>query len=309
VVSGRVDDAVLALPEVAGLLCSAAAARACAILSYDSSTSSLRGLAGHGLDRSRIESLRIDLEDLPAPARTPLAAAAEAGRALGFESPACHMFTRDTDGAWVVVLDRPRDPGTSLGAASRVARELHDDVAQSLFSIGSTAKALLGDPALPARLRAPLESTLHLSGTSSRRLRGAIHALRGGPSELELGPALEQLVDEIRVRTGLAIGLDLDPDLRVEGPAAEVIYRVCREALANVERHAGATLCRVEVGAQDGWAVLSVVDDGIGIDDDGGRDHFGLAFVREAVEGLGGELEIGSHHSGGTTLTARVPVD
>jgi signal transduction histidine kinase len=307
VVRGRVDDAVLALPEVAAMLCSAAGARACAILSYDSATNSVRGLAGHGIDQSSVGSLNIDLDDFPPIGRTPAAAAEEAGRALGFESPTCLPFTGDTD-VWLLVLDRSADGNMMLAATSRVARDLHDEVAQTLFSIGSIAQGLLRDPALPAHLRGPLESTVHLSGTASRQLRAAIHALRRGPSQLELGPALQQLAEAVHGRDRLEVELALDPDLRVGGAAAEVIYRVCREGLANVERHARAKHCWIRCAPEDGWAVVSVEDDGVGIDGGDGRDHFGLAFMREAVEALGGALEIGPRDLGGTTLTARVPV-
>jgi signal transduction histidine kinase len=305
--SGRVGDAMLDLPEVAAMLCSAGGARASAIVSYDASTNTLHGLAGHGIEGARVASLSIDLDDLPEAAHTPSAAGETAGRELGFESPTCLPLAAKTDGVWLLVLDRPAGRSMALAETSRVARELHDDVAQTLFSIGSTAETLLRDPALPAHLRPPLASALHLSGTASRRLRDAIHALRGAPSQLELGPALEQLAETVQTRDGLDVEIDLDPDLRVGGPTAEVIYRVCREGLANVGRHARAKHCRIHCAPDDGWTVVSVEDDGGGIEGTAGRDHFGLAFLREAVEAIGGTLEVGRRHSGGTTLTARVP--
>jgi len=198
-----------------------------------------------------------------------------------------------------------------LAEASRVARELHDEVAQALFAIGATAQSLLADPSLSTDVRAGLERTLRLSGSASRQLRAAIHGLQGAHLiERGLGPALEALVAEVRGRSQLTCELDLDFDSRVaEDAAAEALYRVCRESLVNVERHARAEVCRVSARRSSGAAIVTVEDDGVGMEGAPDADRFGLVFLAEVIEGLGGSLVVGRRRPHGTIVTARVPVD
>jgi nitrate/nitrite-specific signal transduction histidine kinase len=100
---------------------------------------------------------------------------------------------------------RNGDVPTTLAGASRVARELHDDVAQLLFSIGSLAKSIDAEPGLPASVRTGLASIVGLSGQASRRLRSAIGTLHAGTLTHGLGPALEEVVEATRARTQLEI--------------------------------------------------------------------------------------------------------
>lgn len=252
--------------------------------------------------------------------------------ALGFRPRACVPLHVGEERLGVLFLDRDKDAldrasafarvsalalasvpngdaRASLAEASRVARELHDDVAQLLFSIGSIAKRIGAEPALPASARAGLESILGLSGQASRRLRSAIHSLHTGSLTEGLGPALDEVVEATRARTRLEIQLSLDHNLRVvTGVEAEVLYRVCREGLANVERHAEAAHCRVECSLADGWATAVVEDDGVGADGTRAGGRFGLRFLAEAVAGLGGSLAVERRPPTGTRLTARIPV-
>jgi signal transduction histidine kinase len=209
------------------------------------------------------------------------------------------------------VSERTPPAAAMLVEASRAARDLHDEVAQTLFAIGATAKLLLADPALPPQARAGLERTLQLSGAASRQLRAAIHGLRAAsrPTELGLVQAVEELAEATRARAAFDISLDLNRDLRVvDGISAEVLYRVCRESLANVERHAQASSCRVGGRLAKGWATVTIEDDGVGKDDAREGEGFGLTFLAEIVEGLGGSLDVGHRVPSGTVVTARVPV-
>lgn len=203
------------------------------------------------------------------------------------------------------------DGAAVLAEASRVARELHDEVAQALFAIGATARSLLADPSLSTDARAGLERTLRLSGSASRQLRAAIRGLRGAHLiEDGLGPALDALVAEVRGRSQLTCELNLDHASRVaEGAAAEALYRVCRESLTNVERHARAEMCRVSARRSSGTAVVTVEDDGVGMEGAPATDRFGLVFLAEVIEGLGGSLDVARRRPRGTIVTARVPIE
>jgi signal transduction histidine kinase len=87
-----------------------------------------------------------------------------------------------------------------------------------------------------------------------------------------------------------------------------VLLRVCREGLANVERHAEAARCRVDCCLADGWATATVEDDGVGADEVPSGEHFGLRFLSEAVAELGSSLAVERRPPTGTRLTARIPV-
>jgi signal transduction histidine kinase len=88
----------------------------------------------------------------------------------------------------------------------------------------------------------------------------------------------------------------------------DALYRTCREGLANVVRHAGASRCQIRCGIEGGWAFATVEDDGVGSSGVTGPSHFGLMYLRGVLAGLGGEVEIRPRRPAGTTLLARAPL-
>ena len=308
----------------------------CSFLTLAPGSPVLHAALEHG--SSQIELTRLPLAARALAARDPQRALEgdredpHAVSALGFAPRACVPLHLGEEPLGVLLLDREGDAldraiafarvstlalaGTrngdghsTLADASRVARELHDGVAQLLFSIGSLAKSIDGEPRLPASVRTGLASIVGLSGQASRRLRSAIGTLHAGTLTHGLGPALEELVEATRARTQLEIGFALDRELRVAtGVEADVLLRVCREGLANVERHARAARCRVDCSLADGWAIATVEDDGVGADEIPSGEHFGLRFLSEAVAELGGSLVLERRPPTGTRLTARIPV-
>jgi signal transduction histidine kinase len=194
-----------------------------------------------------------------------------------------------------------------LQEASRVARELHDGLAQSLFAIAATAKELRDRrPLEPSALRA-VETILGLAQAGSRQLREAFGPLGGAGSVVRrgLGAAIAELRAEARE---IIVEAAVEPDLEgARGLAGELLYRACREGVANAARHARASRCRVRCRVDDGFATATVEDDGTGVDADASRG-FGLRFLAELLEGAGGGLEIRSSRRG-TRLTARMPLE
>jgi signal transduction histidine kinase len=88
----------------------------------------------------------------------------------------------------------------------------------------------------------------------------------------------------------------------------QLLYRVCQEALRNVEKHAGASEVFVSVGRDDGSAVLTVTDDGRGIPaEEAGEGHMGLQIVDDLVRDAGGTLAVAPGPSGGTVVRVEVP--
>ena len=194
-----------------------------------------------------------------------------------------------------------------LQEASRVARELHDGLAQSLFAIATTAKELRDRGSLEPSALEDVEMVLGLAQTGSRQLREAFGAFGGAGSVVRrgLGAAIAELREEAR---GVDVQAAVDPALNnARDLTGELLYRACREGVANAARHARASRCRVHCRVDDGFAMATVEDDGTGVDENASRG-FGLRFLAELLEGAGGGLEITSSRRG-TRLAARVPLE
>jgi signal transduction histidine kinase len=194
---------------------------------------------------------------------------------------------------------------------TRLARDLHDSVTQSLFAASLKAEALAeslgseGDP---------------FTGTAEelRRLtRGALAGMRTmllemRPDGLALTP-LPELLRHLVEASGGRIGADVRLDIRGERALpAEVrgaFYRIAQEALNNVARHAHASDVRVEL-ALDGRVVrLEITDDGQGFDPrDVPPGHFGLNTMRERAEALGASLAVATGSGRGTVVIVEWPL-
>jgi signal transduction histidine kinase len=200
----------------------------------------------------------------------------------------------------------------------RLRRDLHDDLAPTLASLGltaATAQELLGaDPAAAAGLLAEMHTGLRAAVGDVRRLA---YELRP-PTLDELG-----LVAAVRERAaqhdgrGAGLGGTEPGRLRVlvEAPeslpalsaAVEVAaYRIVQEALTNVARHAGARTCRVRLGLDEALLV-EVVDDGAGLPSDR-RVGVGIVAMRERAAELGGTCLVEALARGGTRVVARLPL-
>lgn len=201
-----------------------------------------------------------------------------------------------------------------LEERDRIARELHDGLAQLLASItllSERARAALADGNAQAA-RVAVDRIEHASGVAYADVREAIVGLRTGPQP-NFPDALRQTADAFTDATGIAVLVDADLAPGALPPMAELHFlRVVQESLTNVRKHAGATHVWI-TAAYDASGILrlSICDDGTGFDPDhvprGGRQHFGLLIMRERVESFGGALTITSSPGAGTTITATLP--
>ena len=200
-----------------------------------------------------------------------------------------------------------------LRERARLAREMHDSLGHALVTVNVKLEAAQRLYARdPRRGDAELEATRALVRAALADLRRTLADLRapiaGHP---DLYAALRRLVDEIRATTPIAVTLqvpDALPELAPE--TGEVLWRVAREALTNVQRHAGAASASLTLTAHDDTLLLRVDDDGSGIRpaDLGRPGHYGILGMRERVEACGGTLQIGPRPGGGTTVVARLPL-
>ncbi|HEX5591099.1 MAG TPA: GAF domain-containing sensor histidine kinase [Candidatus Limnocylindrales bacterium] len=198
---------------------------------------------------------------------------------------------------------------TILSERDRIARELHDSLAQVLGQIHLQLRALEGRTDGSA-ISTDLAELADIADESYRDVREAILGLRESiPSDGGLEAALRAYLAKYTRQTGILAHLECDGAGRVLSPTSEVqLLRVVQEALTNVRKHAGASLVRVELRGDAGSPVVTVTDDGCGFDParvgpslTGG---FGMRSMRERVELLGGTLEVHTAPGRGTRVVA-----
>jgi two-component system nitrate/nitrite sensor histidine kinase NarX len=206
--------------------------------------------------------------------------------------------------------------GAILAERDRIARELHDSLAQVLGSTHLRLRALLSRPELADRPRtaAELEELADVAEEAYRDVREAILGLREASRPrgfLEgLAAYLEKYSQQAGVRTVLETALDGELALSTDGELQ--VIRVIQEALTNVRKHAGASTARVRIaGGASGTLTIVIEDDGRGFDPsrsavqrDGG---FGLHTMRERIELVGGSLRLDSEPGRGTRVIALIP--
>lgn len=218
----------------------------------------------------------------------------------------------EADGQWYlhgVVLEEARRTA-ALEERQRLARELHDSVSQALYSIGLYArKAQRVARTDPAALDESLKLLIDLADGGLAEVRALIFELRPESFEQEnLTAALRSLEALLSARHDLTVHTSLDREPRLTPEQREALYRIAREAILNVIKHAHARQVWLELRSTEGWVELVVRDDGIGFDRAAvGPNHFGLRSMAERAAELGGSLSVQSAEQG-TTVRARIPL-
>jgi len=195
---------------------------------------------------------------------------------------------------------------------SRVARELHDELAQSLTAIKMDAMWLrenVGkDSAASVEKVDDMLGMIDDAVASTRRIAADLRPLV--LDDLGLIAAIEWLVQNFRIRWEIACTLIAPTDLELGEPYATAVFRMIQESLANVAKHAHAKNVSVTVEAVDGGVRLKVQDDGVGFDSRASRkpNSLGLAGLRERAQLLKGSAVVHSQRGQGTTIDAFIPV-
>jgi signal transduction histidine kinase len=199
---------------------------------------------------------------------------------------------------------------------NRLARELHDSVTQTIFSLTLTAEAarilLERDP---TQAGAQIDRLLELAQSALAEMRSLISHLRPKTvAEAGLIPALRQHVAERGSQDGLAVVLNLEgfaeDDTRLPQETEEALFRIVQEALNNVVKHAQTDQAEIWLHLGDELVSLLIEDSGVGFDPthvSSGTSHLGLTSMRERVKALGGRLEIESQPGEGTHIKVEVP--
>lgn len=198
----------------------------------------------------------------------------------------------------------------AIAERARLARELHDGLAQNLWTAKlefdrlATQVDIEGSPAVGQveRVRAALDA-------ARLEAREAVTTLRSGfDAGLSLSDELPRRLEAFIDRTGYAVDLELDPRApAVPGVVAGEVLHVVDEALHNVEKHADATLVRVRLTADGGGLLVTVEDNGQGFNPEATTEGHGLTGMRERATLLGGRLVIRSGPGDGTAVQLFLP--
>lgn len=194
----------------------------------------------------------------------------------------------------------------------RVARELHDDIAQrlALLEIVLFETCGINSSEEDVKRLASARELVHALNTDVRRISHLLHPAI--LNDLGLSAALKAMVKEFGQREDMPatyIAQDLPDDWSLE--AATAIYRIAQEALRNVAKHAGKTHVKVILAGLPGRLQLRVMDFGVGFDQDRAMlaPGLGLISMQERARLAGGTLHVLSALGRGTTVTAEFPVE
>lgn len=193
-----------------------------------------------------------------------------------------------------------------------LAQELHDGVIQDLSAMGYALPAVIG--------RLPHDASANDARKAAHRmselLQKDLTALRSmmvdlAPSELD-GPGLVVALESLRQQgapIGLDVSLEVDAGLELGETVGGLVYRVAREGLRNVDKHAEARAVLIAVRRLGGFVEVLVTDDGRGVvSTEAGDGHVGLRLLGQFVRELGGTLRLEEAPRGGAELRVTIPI-
>lgn len=197
---------------------------------------------------------------------------------------------------------------------NRIAREIHDTLAQNLTGISLQLEAAVQmRETKTERAWERIEKALNLAKVGLDDVRRSVRNLRPAPLENRtLQQVLSEELRRVESDTGACTEREISEDLpRLPASVEDALYRIAQEALNNVRRHADASQVRLTLEPNGDWVRLRVRDNGVGFqpgESDPLRRSFGLTSMRERARLLGGELEVRSSKNRGTVVMARVPL-
>jgi len=181
---------------------------------------------------------------------------------------------------------------------ARVAREIHDGLAQYLFSVATHASMIEAgaplDDALP-KLRDAVTA-------AQQEARYAILALSSAAGRAPFDSALRRYVDVLTADGLLEVELEIDHSIELRPDEQIEVFRIVQEGLANARRHSDARHAWVQIGARAGERFVRVRDDGEGFAPEASEAGQGLRNIRERVGSIGGALQLSSAPGHGTSL-------
>jgi signal transduction histidine kinase len=211
---------------------------------------------------------------------------------LGFYLALLIGAAREVASYWAMVV-----AAASLEERRRLARDVHDGLAQEIAFIARNVKLLRAQGAPPQLVDRILQSVTRAQ-EESRRVVGALAARPDEPLDQELAKAVREAAE----RYGASVDMELASGIVLSPRAKEAVVRIASEAVANAARHSGAEVLHLYLERLEAGMRLEVVDDGSGFDEEQPRKGFGLVTMRDRAEALGGKLRIDSRRGSGTRV-------
>ena len=181
---------------------------------------------------------------------------------------------------------------------ARVAREIHDGLAQYLFAVSTHASMLESG--------APLDQTLpklkEAAAAAQQEARFAVLALSSASGTAPFDAALRRYVEFLTADGVLEVDVEIDPQILLAPDEQIEVFRIVQEGLANVRKHAGAQRAEVWIGQRLGRRIVSVRDDGAGFDGGERAAGQGLKNMRLRAQSIDGGLTLRSRPGRGTAL-------
>jgi signal transduction histidine kinase len=181
---------------------------------------------------------------------------------------------------------------------ARVAREIHDGLAQYLFAVSTHASMLESG--------APLEQALprlrEAAAAAQQEAKFAVLALSSASGNAPFDAALRRYVEFLTADGKLEVELEIDDGVRLAPDEQIELFRIVQESLANARKHANARRAEVHIGEQAGRRYVVVSDDGSGFDEAEARPGQGLKNIRERAATIGGGMTLRSRPGAGTAL-------
>jgi signal transduction histidine kinase len=181
---------------------------------------------------------------------------------------------------------------------ARVARDIHDGLAQYLFAISTQVSMLEGG--------APLEQVLprlkRAATAAQQEARFAVLALSSAGGSARFDSALRRYIEVLTADGELEVELDVDPQVRLAPDEQIEVFRIVQEGLGNARRHAGASHVDVSISQRGGRRVVTVSDDGVGFDETAVVEGQGVANMRSRAEAIDGALTLRAQPGRGTAI-------
>jgi signal transduction histidine kinase len=192
----------------------------------------------------------------------------------------------------------------------RIAQDLHDGVIQDLAGVGISLSSISRQAGEEAAWKGQIDE----AGSIVRRDVASLRTLMTDiyPPDLDdrgLAAAVRELLDQ-QALSNVGVSLEVDEPLTPSPTTARLAFRVIRESLRNIVKHAKAEHVKVILGQADGFLNLEVIDDGVGFDPDNAtkEGHLGLRLVQETVADVGGRLTITSSPGNGARVEGALPL-
>lgn len=244
---------------------------------------------------------------------------------LGFYWEASRAFSNDEMGLAATLgsqaalaienarLRRQAEQTAILQERGRLARDLHDSVTQSLYSLTLLAEAArrLAETGDLIQVESAIARLGEIGQQALKEMRLLVYELR--PSILRregLIRALTQRLETVERRSGVEGHLEVEGQLDLSPSLEEQLYHIIQEALNNASKHAAATAVSVRISALEDTLRVQIIDNGSGFDpgSPSGEGGIGLASMRERAERLGGQLHIHSGAGEGTRVEVTLPL-